>query len=110
MYDLVNLTLPKAIQTIEEVLDDYPEYPYKSIFSIHQLKQKLIAHVLSSVPNQYVINGDVKPPNNLNTFPTSPIAERLRLEIVIRGSILHILRENADLVNRLVIDRNKVIN
>jgi hypothetical protein len=35
------------------VLYKYPEYPYQSAFSIPELRQKLIAHLLNHVPNRY---------------------------------------------------------
>ena len=95
-HELVNLTLPSVVQAIEEVLEDYPEQPYQVVFSIHRFRQKLLAHILSLIPNHYGIEGEpasFKKPKNLNT---SPLAERLHLETVVRGSILHILRENAN--------------
>ncbi len=63
-FELINLTLPLVIQEIEDVLDEYPEHPYQSAFSIHEFRQKLIAHVLSQVPNQYVISGEQPPQEN----------------------------------------------
>ncbi|GEM_PF-1993066 len=60
-FELINLTLPLVIQEIEDVLDEYPEHPYQSAFSMHEFRQKLIAHVLSQVPNQYAIAGEQTP-------------------------------------------------
>ncbi len=95
-HELINLTLPSVVQTIEEVLEDYPEQPYQVVFSIHRFRQKLIAHVLSMIPNHYEIEGETVFFKKLRNLHTSPLAERLHLETVVRGSILHILRENAD--------------
>jgi hypothetical protein len=50
--ELTNLTLPAVIQEIEDVLYEYPEHPYQSAFSIPELRQKLIAHILNHVPNR----------------------------------------------------------
>jgi hypothetical protein len=99
-YALINLTLPIVVQEIENVLDDYPEYPYHSAFSIHELRQKLIAHVLSHVPNRYAVEGIQELPSSLKVRHTSPLAERLNTEMIIRAGILHILRENADWLSR----------
>ena len=96
MYDLVNLTLPKVIRAIDEVLKDYPE-THQSAFEVHPIRQKLIAHILSLVPNDYTVEGEVGPFTNLNRVYMSPLAERLHLEMIVRGSILHILREGIDL-------------
>jgi hypothetical protein len=94
---LTNLTLPVIMQEIEDVLYEYPEHPYQSAFSIPELRQKLIAHLLNHVPNRYAAEGL---PASSSPTRSSPLQERLRLEMVVRGSILHILRENADWLNR----------
>jgi len=99
-HGLVNLTLPVVIQEIENVLDEYPEYPYHSAFAMPELRQKLIAHILSQVPNSYVANVGQESSGHAQVRHTSSLRERLRLEVIIRGSILHILRENADWLSR----------
>ena len=108
MYELVNLTLPTVVCSIKEVLEDYPEHPYQSAFSIYQLRQKLIAHVLSNVPNRYAIAGEKPSFSKLKNSHSSPLAERLHLEAVVRGSILHLLRENADWLSQHVPTLNDV--
>lgn len=95
-YELINLTLPLVIKQVQDILDDYPEHPYQVAFSLHELRQKLIAHVLSQIPNRYIVE-DVQ---ELSTDPKllypSSLEQRLHVENLIRGSILHLLRENAD--------------
>ena len=98
-FELINLTLPTVLREIDDVLNEYPEHPYKSAFSIHEFRQKLVAQILSHVPNQYAIEGELAPARKSNTRHSSPLAERLHMDTVIRGSILHILRENADRLN-----------
>ena len=101
-FELINLTLPTVLREIGEVLDDYPEHPYQSAFSIHEFRQKLIAHVLGQVPNHYAIAGEPAPARKLGAPPhRSPLAERMYRETVIRGGILHILRENADRLSHM---------
>jgi len=95
-HELINLTLPAVIQEIENALNEYPVHPYQSAFSIHELRQKLIAHILSQIPNPYVVEGvqeALKKPKALYPFS---LKERLYMVTVIHGSILYILRENAD--------------
>ncbi len=81
------------------MLEDYPEYPYQSAFAIDELRQKLIAHVISQIPHQHTIIEDSqklsKNPNN----SYSALHQRLYREMIIRGSMLHLLRENADWVS-----------
>ncbi len=98
-HEIINLTLPITIQEIENVLEDYPEHPYQVAFAIHELRQKLIAHVLSHIPNRYTVEGTQLPPRNRQSLDSS-LEQRVRLETLIRGGILHILRENADWVGR----------
>ncbi len=99
-HTLINLTLPIVIQEIENVLDEYPEHPYQLAFSIHELRQKLIAHILSHVPNRYVVEEVDKSSSDPKVHYSSPLKERLHLEMVVHGSILHILRENAHWLSR----------
>ncbi|HEY9638529.1 MAG TPA: hypothetical protein V6D14_34415 [Coleofasciculaceae cyanobacterium] len=105
-YEIINLTQPLVIQEIENVLEDYPEYPYQVAFSIDEFRQKLIAHVLSHVSSCSTVieNGykSSKTPNAL--FPS--LSQRLHLNALIRGSILHLLRENADWVSRHIHQKN----
>ena len=99
-YALVNLTLPVVMQEIEDVLDEYPEDPYQSVFSIPELRQKLIAHVLSHVPNPHVVEGEQETFETHKVHRPSLLQERLRMGMIIRGSMLNILRENADWLSR----------
>lgn len=99
-HALVNLTLPVVMQEIEDVLDEYPEDPYQSAFSIPELRQKLIAQVLSHFPNPHVVEGRQEAFEAPKAHRPSFLQERLRMGMIIRGSMLHILRENADWLSR----------
>lgn len=97
---LMNLTLTGVNQTIEDVLDEYPAHPYQSAFSIPELRQKLIAHILSQVPYRPIVEGVQEAANSAQVRHHSRLQARLRMEMLVRGSILHILRENAAWLNR----------
>ncbi len=99
-YPLINLTLPVVIEEIENVLEEYPVHPYQVAFSIHELRQKLIAHILSHIPNRYAVEGTHESYRNSKVHYSPPLQEQLHIEMVIHGSILHILRENADWLSR----------
>jgi hypothetical protein len=96
-HKLINLTLPNVIK---DVLDRYPEHPYQVVFSTDEFQEKLIAQILTQAPD---LN---EAPEESASFGSSyskssrshrsPLAERLYLEVVVRGSILQVLRENAD--------------
>jgi hypothetical protein len=86
-----------VFQEIEKVLEDYPEHPYQVAFSSDELRQKLVTHVISHLPKCI---GDAKKLTTEAKFSYRSKAERVRLDALIRGSILHILRENADWISR----------
>lgn len=95
-HELINLALPVVIAEIENVLEDYPKYPYQVAFSLPELRQKLLAHVLTYTPNRYTVQGEKLTLKNREFLYTSPMQERIRMENLIHGGILHILRENAE--------------
>ena len=97
-YELINLTLPVVLAEIENVLDDYPEHPYQIAFSLPELRQRLLAHVLTHTPNHYTVAGEKLTLKSRNSLHPSSVQERIRMENLIHGSILHILRENAEWV------------
>lgn len=109
-HTIVNLTLPVVLREIDNVLEDYSEYPYQVIFSVEEFRQKLIAHVLSNIPNRYTVIEDLQAPQKDANFLYSPITERLRMENLIRGGILHILRENADTVGFMIAQKHNSLN
>lgn len=94
-YELINLTLPIVIQEIENVLEGYPKHPYQAAFSMPELRQQLIAHVLSQIPNYYEVKGVPEVSNTSKVRHFTLLQEKLRMAMVIRGSISYILRENA---------------
>ena len=94
-YQLINLTLPVVIAEIDNILEDYPESPYQIAFSLPEMRQSLFAYVLTHIPNRYAVQGEdlrLKEPNHLRP---SPMQERLQMENLIHGGILHLLQENA---------------
>ena len=97
-YELINLTLSVVVAEIENVLGDYSEYPYQVAFSLPELRQRLLAHVLTHIPNHYTVAEEKLTIKNRNSLHLSSVQERLWRENLIHGSILHILRENAEWV------------
>lgn len=89
-----------VFQEIENVLEDYPVHPYQDAFSIAELRQKLVNHVLCHLPKRDSVMGDVQQSSTDTQLPYRLKQERIRLDALIRGSILHLLRENADWVSR----------
>jgi hypothetical protein len=96
-HKLINLTLPNVIK---DVLERYPEHPYQAVFSTDEFQEKLIAQILSQTPDLNETPEEPASPSSSYSKSSrshrSPLAERLYLEVVVRGSILQVLRENAD--------------
>lgn len=91
---IVNLTQPIVTQEVEEVLSSYPDRPYQQAFAIPDLRQKLIAYVMTRSQVAYTA---VEEEVNLNpdAFRLS-LEERLQMEALIHQGIHQILQEDAD--------------
>jgi hypothetical protein len=63
---IFNLTLPAVMTAIEDVLEAYPHHPYQQAFSIPDLRQELIAHVLSRVSSCYIVVEEGQQPSSIN--------------------------------------------
>lgn len=57
---IVNLTLPILVEEIELALNQYPHHPYQQAFSNPDLRQELIAYVLSRISSLYVVVDEEK--------------------------------------------------
>lgn len=99
-----------VFQEIEHILEDYPEHPYQAAFSIEELRRKLVNHVLSHLPKRCWVITDAQKPTEQKKFYYRLRQERIRLNVLIHGSILHILRENADWVSRRLQRLNSASN
>ncbi|UBF27162.1 hypothetical protein K9N68_04130 [Kovacikia minuta CCNUW1] len=52
---IVNLVTPVVMRETEEVLSTYSDHPYQQAFANPDLRQELIAYVLSRAPGSYVV-------------------------------------------------------
>ncbi|MGF1496188.1 MAG: hypothetical protein ACFB8W_05105 [Elainellaceae cyanobacterium] len=57
---IVNLTMPLVVETIETTLETFPRHPYRQAFANPDLRRKLVAYVLSHVPNIYDVVDDME--------------------------------------------------
>jgi hypothetical protein len=93
---LVNLALPIVTDEIEVTLDTYPEDPYQKAFAIPELREKLIAYVLSTIPSSYTVVEDAQPGIAYPKFPYRSLELRLHIENQIHNGIKYILQSNFD--------------
>lgn len=107
MKTVVNLTQQSVIGEIESVLDTYPYHPYQQAFAIPDLRQELIAFVLSRIPCFYsaMSNGqiplaDAEKGNLLNyKFSRKPLEQQLHLQNLIHQGICLIVQEKSDWIS-----------
>jgi hypothetical protein len=94
-----NTSLSFIIQEIEDVLKDYPHYPYQMAFSSGELRQKLVNRVFNRISEQETA---YQPPISSQNSTISPhsLEGRVRLKSLIRNSIFYVLQENADWIKR----------
>lgn len=95
---IINLTTPMVIEEIESVLETYSDDPYQKAFAIPDLRQQLIAYVLSHVRNVYTVVEDEETPLK-SKFLRRSLEQRLHMEPWIRHGIVHILQENTNWVS-----------
>lgn len=88
---LFNLTLPIVSEEIENILLNYPEYPYQQAFSPTGLRQDLVAYVLSRIPNKFIVLEETESFANLQISLTYTSKQRLDIEHYIHLGISDIL-------------------
>ena len=88
---IINLTLPVVIEEIENILDTYPEHPYRIAFAPSGLRQDLVAYVLSRIPNIYTALEETHSPSNNEELIRYCSARLLQIEHLIHLGIRDIL-------------------
>jgi hypothetical protein len=84
---LMNLTMPIIIEEIDIVLESAPYYSQHQIFSIPDLRQKLVSYTLNHVRSRYRhIDQDEQTVADLRSNPSS-LEEHLQIEAVVRQGI-----------------------
>lgn len=107
---LINLTLPAIFREIEDVLAEYPEYPYQVAFSLSQWRQALIVRILNQTRCHYTL---VENSEDISINPYHlylPLEQRLRLEGIIRETIIHLLQEYLDWNFYQIMPKSKLLS
>ena len=94
---LVNLTLPAVVEEIEHIVETYPHHPYQQAFANPDMRQELIAHVLSQIHNVYVAVEDGTLTANDETTPALAASET-HLKSFIHDGIHQVLQSHPGLV------------
>ena len=95
---VVNLTQQAASAEIENVLETYPFHPYQKAFAIPDLRQELIAYVLSNTPCVYSAVDDAQKNKHNYKVPHNYLEQQVNLQNVIHQGIYIIWQERSECI------------
>ena len=99
---LVNLTLPTVVGEIEQIVETYPHHPYQQAFANPDIRQELVAFVLTQIHNVYVAVEDREPVSaNSETTPALTESET-HLKSFIHEGIQQVLQAHPELVSHAI--------
>ncbi|MBD2495725.1 hypothetical protein [Nostoc sp. FACHB-280] len=100
---LLNLTIRLVLQELETILETYPHHPYQEAFANPDMRQNLIAYILSRIPNQYITVDEVEKPKFLcSESLCRSLESTLHIESIIRQGVEKILGEQAQNLHRYI--------
>ncbi|QZZ22154.1 late competence development ComFB family protein [Leptothermofonsia sichuanensis E412] len=103
---IVNLTVPTVLAEIEQILTTYPHHPHQQIFSSPDVRQELIAYVLTRIHSVYVaVDRGEAITDKVETLPPST-ETRAHLESFIHQGIHEILQKHQDATEHQIPEEN----
>ncbi|MEA5536484.1 hypothetical protein [Crocosphaera sp. XPORK-15E] len=110
-YEIVNLTSILVHREIEDFLAEYPPgHPYQVFFSLSYFRQKLMAHILSEIPNRHTVVEDVQSLSNGSDYLRFSLEERLKIETLIAKEIPYILNEDSTISSVKIVAEKAPVN
>lgn len=102
---LVNITIPVVLKKLENILTTYPDHPYQEAFANPDVRQMLIAYVLSRIPNQYItLDEEAKPELLCSDSLCRSLEATSHIESVIHKGIEKVLCEQVENIHRYIPD------
>lgn len=97
---ILNLAIPLVTEKIEMILCTYPSHPHQQAFAAPDLRQRLVAYVLTRMPAIYITVDDrqvcaVDSPEGCYSYE-----QHLQITTLIHQGIDHILKHDHVWVNR----------
>lgn len=92
--------LPIVSETLDRVLEGYPEYPYRKAFKNPDLRRTLIVHVLSQLPGLYTIDEEG---HKLSIRPEDlPLSQEQQLQLtnIIRQEVAYIIQQSSECIRQ----------
>lgn len=100
---LVNLTISVVVKKLENILETYPHHPYQEAYANPDIRQTLIAYILSRIPNQYItVDEEEKSEFICSDSILRSLERTLHIESIIRQGIEKVLREQIEDVHRYI--------
>lgn len=97
---IINLTEIVVSEEIGNVLSTYPDHPYQQAFAHPEMRQKLMAYILSKIPNQYMAIEEEELLRNKDNLSNKCLARRLQIESLVHQGIDQLLEIDAEWINR----------
>ncbi|MBD2435849.1 hypothetical protein [Nostoc sp. FACHB-110] len=102
---LVNITIPVVIKKLENILETYPHHPYHEALANPDVRQTLIAYILSRIPNQYITLDEEAKPDLLCSDSLCRSLEstsRIDIESIIHKGIEKVVSEQVENIHRYI--------
>lgn len=101
---IINLTAILVSRELEDFFSEYhQESPFGILFSRPYFRNRLIAKILSQIPNRHVVVGDTETLANHSDYLLSCLEEKLTIEQLIKQSIPAILTANQEQVGDILV-------
>lgn len=92
---IINLTSLLVKREIQDFLAKYPpENFYRTMFSVPYFRNRLIAKILSNIPNRHTVVNDFQSIANRGEYLHASLEEQIKIEMLIKKYIPEILMEN----------------
>jgi hypothetical protein len=93
--------LPVVNAILDEVLEGYPEYPYRKAFTNPELRRTLITHVLNQLPNWHPSDhgGEALSVHSETGTPLSQ-DQKFYLKNLIRQEMGYIIQQSSDCISQ----------
>jgi hypothetical protein len=99
---LVNLTISVVVKKLENILETYPHRPYQEAYANPDIRQTLIAYILSRIPNQYITVDEENPELICSDSLLRSLERTLHIESIIHQGIEKVLHEQVEDFHRYI--------
>lgn len=103
---IVNLTMIVVAAEIEQIVETHYHYPYQQIFTHSDLRQELIAYVLTRVRNVHITVPEGEESQITAELVPHLTEITLQIEDFIHQGIRHILQKYKSLISHCILEEN----